>query len=288
MTSLYNITDNFAPVNNIRLHYVEYGSEGPVLILLHGLTANAHAFDGLIPGLIDRYRVICPDLRGNGLSDKPNTGYNVEDHVKDILGLISHLGEEKVYLGGHSFGGYLAFYIAAHYPQVINRIVILDAAKAMNPNTPKMLAAAISRLDATYSDFDDYLAKVKKAAYINFWDPAMLSYYRADVQDLPGGGVKPRCNLYVVTQKSLALGKVNWPELIGRITVPTMLVNGLDNYTLGEPLLPVDIAKATVAMMKDAKYAGVAGNHLTMLYGLGSVETVIAIRAFLPVHALAG
>ena len=277
------MTSNFIPVNNINLHYNDSGSAGPVLVLLHGLTANAHAFDALIPGFTECYRVICPDLRGNGLSDKPDTGYTVEDHVQDILSLISHIGTGKVYLGGHSFGGYLAFYIAAHYPDVVNRVVILDAAKAMNPNTPKMLSVAISRLDATYPGFDEYIEQVKKAAYIDFWDPAMLSYYRADVQNLPGGGVKPRCNIMVIGQKSMALGKIKWPELIEQITLPTILINALDNYTLGEPLLPPAIAKETVAGMKNAEYAGVQGNHLTMLYGEGAKQTVASIKAFLPV-----
>ena len=65
------MTDNFVSVNNINLHYIDHGANGPVLILMHGLTANANAFDAVIPGLQTSYQVICPDLRGNGLSDKP-------------------------------------------------------------------------------------------------------------------------------------------------------------------------------------------------------------------------
>ncbi len=269
-------------VNNINLHYIDHQSDGPILLLLHGLTANAHAFDGLIAaGLNAHYRVVCLDLRGNGLSDKPAFGYSVEDHVQDILGIISHLGEKKVHLGGHSFGGYLGFYIAANYPHVVNKLVILDAAKSMNPIAPQMLSKALSRLDVTYPGFEEYIEHVKKLPYLTFWDHAMLSYYRADVEDLPHGRVKPRSNLMTITEKSMALAVTEWPDLIQQITVPTMLVNALDNYTMGEPLLPDTIAKETVDMMKHAKYVPVDGNHQTMLYGEGAGQITEHIKVFL-------
>ena len=281
MDHLHNKSEYFISVNNINLHYIDHHADGPVLILLHGLTANAHAFDALIPGLHPAYRVICPDLRGNGLSDKPAFCYTIEEHAQDILELISHLGEKKVYLGGHSFGGYLAFYIASNYPHIVSRLVILDAAKSLNHNAANMLAGALSRLDATYPGFDEYITHVKKAPYLDFWDHAMLSYYRADVEELPSGRVKPRCNLMDITEKSVSLGVIDWPGVIDAITHPTILINALDNYTLGEPLLPDVIAKETVETMKNAKYVGVDGNHQTMLYGDGAKQIVTHIHAHL-------
>ncbi len=276
--------EHLVPVNNINLNYVDHGGDGPMLLLLHGLTANGHAFDGLMAdGLGERYHVICPDMRGNGLSDKPAFCYTVEEHVQDILGLIKHLGKEKIYLGGHSFGGYMAFYLAANYPDVVERLVIMDAAKAMNPKAVEMLSKAISRLEATYHSFNAYIEHVKKAPYLTFWDPAMLSYYRADVEDLPKGHVTPRANLMAITEKSLALSTVDWETTIPQIKQHTLLINALDNYTMGEPLLPDYIAKETVEMMPHATYEGVDGNHQTMLYGEGAKEIVAAINEFLPV-----
>jgi len=281
MSKVHTKSDHFIKANNINLHYVEHNSDGPVLILMHGLTANAHAFDALIGGLQPNFRIICPDLRGNGLSDKPAFCYTIDEHVQDILDLISHLGEKKVYLGGHSFGGYLAFYIAANHPHLVKKLVILDAAKSLNSNAANMLAGAISRLDVTYPSFDGYIEHVKKAPYLDFWDHAMLSYYRADVEDLPHGKVKPRCNIMDITEKSVNLGVIAWPEVIDSITTSTILVNGLDNYTLGEPLLPDVIAKETVEAMKNAKYVGVDGNHQTMLYGEGAKQIVEHLNVYL-------
>ena len=77
---------HFVQTNNIQLHYLSHPGEGPTLVLLPGLTANAHAFDGLIQaGLSPRYRVLALDLRGRGLTDKPTTGYSMADHAADSL-----------------------------------------------------------------------------------------------------------------------------------------------------------------------------------------------------------
>ncbi|RYZ26362.1 MAG: alpha/beta fold hydrolase, partial [Sphingobacteriales bacterium] len=131
------MTDHTIRTNNIDLHYIEHnpGSKH-TLVLIHGLTANAHAFDGLIAhGLTKHFRLISPDLRGRGLSSKPAFRYTLEDHAQDILGLLDHLEIERALLGGHSYGGLLSVYLAANYPQRVEKLVILDAAAEMNPNS---------------------------------------------------------------------------------------------------------------------------------------------------------
>jgi len=81
--------DKIINVNNITLHYLDRPGGEPTLILLHGLTANAHAFDGIVQaGLSPRFRTLSVDLRGRGQSDKPASGYSLADHAGDILGLM--------------------------------------------------------------------------------------------------------------------------------------------------------------------------------------------------------
>jgi len=275
-------TDHFIEVNDIKLHYVDHGGNGPILIMMHGLTANGHAFDGIAAaGLAKSFRLICPDLRGRGQSDHPAFHYTFEDHAKDIVGLVKHLGVDKVHLAGHSFGGYLAFYIAVSYPSIADKIVILDAAKAMNPNAANMLGAAVGRLSATYPSFDDYLKEVKAAPYLTFWDDHMLSYYQADVKTNEDGTVRPRSSITDIIEISYNVANIDWPYYIERVEQTTIIINALDVYTLGEPLLPDNIALDTVGMMQDAKYIAVDGNHQTMLYGDGAIQITKAIKNFL-------
>lgn len=276
--------DHFIQTNHIRLHYVAYPSDGPLLLLMHGLTANAHAFDGLVAaGLVPAFRLVSPDLRGRGLTDHPAFRYTLQEHAEDILGLLDHLGVEKVWLGGHSFGGLLSFYLAAHYPQRVEKLVILDAAAEMNPHVAEMLGPALSRLDKKYPSFDVFIEEMKKAPQNTFWDEMMRSYYEADVMPTQDGGVTPRPNLANILEVSYNVGSISWPALIGRIMQPTLLINAPDNYTMDMPLLPDDKARDTVELMKDARYVAVDGNHHTMLYADGARQIVKAIRKFLEV-----
>jgi pimeloyl-ACP methyl ester carboxylesterase len=83
--------ERYIATNGIRLHCLDHPGEGPTLLLMPGLTANAHSFDGLITaGLSPALRVLALDLRGRGLSDKPLTGYTMADHAADIIGLLEN------------------------------------------------------------------------------------------------------------------------------------------------------------------------------------------------------
>jgi len=84
----------FVETNGIKLHYLDYPGDGPAVVLAHGLTANCRSFDVVAGHLAPRLRVIAPDLRGRGASDKPATGYTMADHAADVLGLLDALGRE--------------------------------------------------------------------------------------------------------------------------------------------------------------------------------------------------
>ena len=109
--------DRYLSANGIRLRYLDWPGGAPPIVPLHGLSANATSFVGLAAaGLSPRFRVIAPDLRGRGRSDAPPHGYRMADHAADVLGLLDALGLQRVVLGGHSFGAYLAIYLAATAP----------------------------------------------------------------------------------------------------------------------------------------------------------------------------
>ena len=276
------MTENFIYTNGICLHYLHYKGDGPTVILLHGLTANAHAFDGLIAaGLAPAYNVVSVDLRGRGKSDQPPKGYSLAEHAKDIIGLLEHLKVEKAIIGGHSFGALLTFYMARYYSERIEKMIIMDAAVRMHEKTKEMLGPALSRLGQVFPSFGDYLDKVKQAPYLDFWDEQMLPYYQADIQVNKDGTVSciPRLE-HMLEAVSGVLAEPTG-EYIQHAIQPTILINGPGIYTLGAALLPKENALETVRMMKDCTYEEVPGNHQTMLYGKGAQAIVRAITNFL-------
>ncbi|MDD5581090.1 MAG: alpha/beta hydrolase [Methylobacter sp.] len=270
--------------NTIQLHYLEFEGHQPTLIFMHGLTANAHAFDGLIAaGLSPAFHVLSVDLRGRGESDAPVSGYAMKDHAADIVGLMDALNIDKAILAGHSFGGFLALYLAKYFPERIDKIILIDAAANMHPNTKEMLGPALGRLGQTFSSFNAYLEKIKAMPYLTFWDEQMLSYYQADVKTHADGTASciPQQDHMMESVLKGSLGEP-WLDYLQTVDHSTILINAADGvYTMDAALLPEENAMETVKLMKNCIYAKVPGNHQTMLYGEGAKEIVSIIKHFL-------
>lgn len=279
--------DHFIQTNGIRLHYVEHPGGNPPLVLVPGLTANCRAFDGLVrAGLSPRYRLIAPDMRGRGESDKPDQGYTMADHAADVLGLLDTLGIERAVLGGHSFGGLLSMYIAAHHPQRVAQLVIIDASLgAAAPRTRELIQPALARLGQTYPSFDAFLELIKQAPYFHgwTWDPQAETYYRADVQTHPDGTVQPRSRPASIAAAVEGVLAEDWRAILAHVHQPAILLQAPGPYGPpgAPPIVSDEQARETADLLGDCHVVQVTGNHMTMLYNPGAGEIVSAISQFL-------
>ncbi len=271
--------------NGINLHYLDHPGAGPTLVLAPGLTANAHAFDAIVPQLAGHMRVLALDLRGRGQSAAPPSGYTMADHAADVLGLLDTLGIEQVVMGGHSFGGFLSLYLAAHAPERVARLVVIDAAVSVaGPRTRELIQPALDRLGQTYASFADYLALLKAAPYYHNWpwDPAVESYYQADVHVAADGSVRARSQPAHIAAAMDGVIAEPWREHLARVTQPVLLLHALGAYGPpgAPPIVSAEQAAETVELLPDCRYVLVPGNHQTMLYGAGATAIAAAISAF--------
>jgi len=111
--------------NDIRQHYLEAGN-GPPVVLLHGFPQTNFAWRFQIPALAEQYRVIAPDLRGYGETDKPATGYDKRTMARDLRELLRALGIDRIALVGHDRGARVATRFAKDYPEMVDRLVVMD------------------------------------------------------------------------------------------------------------------------------------------------------------------
>ncbi len=113
--------------NGIRMHYVTQG-KGPLIVLLHGFPEFWFSWRYQIPFLAQLgYTVVAPDLRGYNDTDKPRSGYDVATLLRDIEGLILGLSQERAIIAGHDWGGALAWAFAISYPQMTERLIVMNA-----------------------------------------------------------------------------------------------------------------------------------------------------------------
>lgn len=112
-----------------RLSYLSAGpDDGPALVLIHGLASDAGTWDRAIPALAARgLRVIAVDLLGHGESDKPRCGYELDDFARSLQAFFTAMGVQRATLCGHSLGGAIAVHFGYHYPECVERLVLVSA-----------------------------------------------------------------------------------------------------------------------------------------------------------------
>ncbi|WP_409362320.1 alpha/beta fold hydrolase [Burkholderia contaminans] len=235
------VTHHTLVANGIRQHYLDAGS-GPVVVLLHGFPETSYAWRHQIPVLARTYRVIAPDLRGYGETDKPASGYDKRNMALDIIRLLDALGIEKVVLVGHDRGARVATRLAKDHPERVDRLVVMDnvptriVAENMSPKTaraywfflfhlvvdlPETLIAGNEEAwlrhffsDWCYNphtiegmDFETYVKAYKRPGAVR----GAMSDYRANAQDV---------------EQDQADADI-------RIACPTMAIWGEDFYAVG-------------------------------------------------------
>lgn len=110
-------------INSHTMAFSETGS-GPPLLLLHGLTGNRHMFDEETRILKKYFRVIAPDFRGHGDSERP-ASYTLDDLIDDMVTLIQSLDLPKVHVLGVSMGSYVAQGVAIRLGDRVERLVLV-------------------------------------------------------------------------------------------------------------------------------------------------------------------
>ncbi len=201
-------SSNFVNVNGIRLHYLDWGGTGPVLLFLAGLGCTAHIFDRFAPRFVDQFHVLALTRRGHGESDYPETGYDIDTLTEDIRQFMDALKIDQAILVGHSMASVELSHFTAVYPQRVLKLVYLDAAydyassgwKAMLAKNPVPRLQPPDANDDHYT-IEDYTASIKRAypGLAAIWNDVMDVEVLHSVKQTPEGKV--------VDKMSDAIGK---------------------------------------------------------------------------------
>ncbi|MEU9301865.1 alpha/beta hydrolase [Streptomyces sp. NPDC048269] len=114
-------------IDDRTLSYLDFGGTGRPLLALHGGMSEGAHFTGLAAALGDEWRVIAPDQRGHGDSDRA-AEYSREGYVSDAVALLEHLGlAEPLPVLGFSLGGLNAYHLAARHPGLVSALVNAEA-----------------------------------------------------------------------------------------------------------------------------------------------------------------
>lgn len=259
------------PGDGVDIHLGEWPGPGPVVLLLHGLTANLYCFEHIAGALSAGHRVLAMDLRGRGDSGKPAAGYSLERHCADIAAVVAGLGLDSISLAGHSLGAYIGLYAAARRPGMVDRLVLLDGGGALDAEGWAKVGAGIQpsvdRLGRVFPSVEAYLDQMRGSPYFNPWNQCIEDYFRHDARPVPGGaasGINPQN----IAEERAALSRVDPADLHPLVSCPVLAVRAMVGMV--EPdgvLLPDRSLAAMLAAMPRARSVDIAGvNHFSLVF----------------------
>jgi len=129
-------------LDDVSMSYLERPGSGPVLLLLHGFSANKDTWVKFAYELPDHYRLIVPDLAGHGDTPAPaDQNYDLIRQAERLHQLMNNLGIQRFHIAGNSMGGAISAIYSSRYPQQIESLTLIDAAGVDAPNPSEYMQA---------------------------------------------------------------------------------------------------------------------------------------------------
>lgn len=173
------------------------GSRFPQLLLVHGLASNARLWDAVVGHLnASGYGTVQVDLRGHGVSDKPDAGYDFATMSADLAAIISEMMGPPVIAVGQSFGGNLVMELAARKPELISSIVCVDGGfidLAQRFGTWEATVAALTPPPLDHLNAAS-LAEAAAELYAG-WPPEAIAAQLANLEEAENGSIRRRLSL---------------------------------------------------------------------------------------------
>jgi len=243
----------------------------PPVLCVHGLSANCRCWDVMANALIPDYRVLAVDLRGRGLSDKPESGYSVKHHIEDLKCLMENLGLQRPVLMGHSLGALIVLTFAARHPDLVSGVILVDGAGVLTPEQMGRVMAgikpSIDRLGNVYHSFDDYLEHMKEAPFLHPWLPAYEVYFQYETEPVDGG-VRSRVRPEHILEELRNLGKTSATDLYAKVKCPVLILKAPRGMLASDDiLLPPEALDRMLAEIPAAEAVVLEGtNHFSVIF----------------------
>jgi pimeloyl-ACP methyl ester carboxylesterase len=241
------------------------------IVCVHGLTANCRCWDVMAPAMAEKNRVITFDLRGRGLSEKPDTGYSEEHHRRDLLGIMDDIGLQKAVLLGHSLGGYIAMRFAATHPERVKGLILMDGGGELSQEQWDRVTAAIKpaidRLEMTFASVEAFLDLMKQAPFLNPWSEAIETYFRYDIETMEEG-VRSRIQPEHIREEVSNKRQAGAAQFYPMLACPVLILRATDGILSPDDiLLPAPAVKRMTEEIPDARCVDITGtNHYSILF----------------------
>jgi esterase len=261
-----DFTSSKLDIGGLKFHYLDWGGDGPPLVMLHGLSGHARTWDYTAAGLSDRYRVFALDQRGHGDSEWASQ-YGFALMTGDLLGFLDALELREVTLMGLSMGGIVSFLFAASHPDRVSRLLVLDIGPEIASAGAQHVAATLAANDIFDSE-DEAFAQAR-AANPRPTDEAIRHRVANNLRALPDGKLTFKSDKAV--RRPGAIQDHTTGELWAAwraVSCPVLLIRGNDSDVLAAETaqrMLAENANASLAVVPDCGHTITVDNPQGLL-----------------------
>ncbi|MBT4090836.1 MAG: alpha/beta hydrolase [Deltaproteobacteria bacterium] len=257
--------------DGIDINLAIWEGQGKDILCVHGITANCRSWDMVASSLAPDFNVMAMDLRGRGMSDKPDSGYSLAYHIRDIVALLDDLDVERVILMGHSLGAFISLAFAAEHPDRVDQLILVDGAGDLSPEQLDQvfvgIKPALDRLEQIYPSKEAYLEAMKSGPAIQPWNSVVENYYKHEIE-ITDSGAKTNISPENIVEEAGNVRTVKCRTFYPQLKCRTLILKATEGLLSREDLLlPEDV---TAIMMKEIPAAtrfDVEGtNHYGILF----------------------
>ncbi len=254
-----------------RLHAQRFGDpEAPLVVAVHGLSANMHGFDYLAPRLVadSERQVVAVDLRGRGSSDITAPGtYGLASHARDILAAATLLGHDGFDWVGWSLGALIGILAAQLAPGRIRRLGLIDHAGRSDDRAVAAVIAGLDRLDLDLSSADAYVAQVEAVSPIRPFTDFWRRFYTYEF----GRTTKAAC-----LEDVRDAAERDWPQLWRHLTMPVALLRCRQPLN-GGLVVPDDVTVDITSAVPMLSVTDVDADHFAVMTHEPAAEALSAL-----------
>ena len=181
--------DRYVTTNGLKLHYVEWGTEGSTpMVMLHGLRGHGHSWDAFCGPMSRDYHILALDQRGRSESDwAPDADYTTDAYVSDLAGIFETLKLSPAVLVGHSMGGRVTMAFTDRYPERVQKVIIVDIPPAHAPNMERIRAEIVGAPEE-FDTFEDAMVH-QRAENLRPTDEVLRRRVKHQTKELPNGKI---------------------------------------------------------------------------------------------------